>query len=239
MGAPASPGEVALSGSTPVGGMIAGWAGLLHGVLAIVASVALTGEIDQPSWTAEAAEIVSFYRGADFDITYVTGVLMVAASFLLLFVFLAIVADLVGRTDGVPLWMVWLIVGGAALEMAFGIFGYLAAFGAAVFRADHGGLTDASALLLHDLRFAFYWLDLLAMALWMMPLGVAIIRTSLLPHWVGWAFLVNAVALLPAFYMPPNVWDPLSGLPILWVLVLAIWMLRARYVPDHGTDSLA
>lgn len=238
MATSAAPAAAARPASRPVDIIVAGWAGLLHAVLAIVASAALTGEIDQPSWSAAPSEIVAFYQAADFDATYMTGVLMVATSFLLLFVFLVVVADLLSWIDRVPRWTVWLIVGGAGLEMAFGIFGYLATFAAAVFRADHGGLADASALALHDLRFAFYWLDLPAMALWMLPLGIAIIRSSLLPHWIGWAFAVNAVALLPAFFMSPAVWDPLSGLPLVWVVALSGWvMLRSRRVASHLSGS--
>lgn len=207
--------------------VIAGWAGLLHAALAIVASAGLTGELDQPDWAASERAIVDFYRGAAFDGRFVAGVLMVVAAFLLLFVFLAVVADLATRDDGQPRWLAWLIVGGAALEMGFGIFGYLGTFAAAVFRADSGGITEASAILLHDLRFAFYWLDLLAMPVWMVPLGVVIVRTSLLPSWVGWAFLGNAAALLVVFFLPSPSWDPATGLTILLVVVLSVWMMRS------------
>ena len=211
---------------TRLGAIVAGWAGVLHVALALVPPFALTREADQPSWTDSPQAIVAFYQGASFDPAFMTGVLMEGASFALLLVVLAKVADLVGGADGGSRWIGWLIVAGAALEMAFGIFGYLATLMAGVFRADHGGLTDAGYLVLHDLRFAFYWLDLVVLPLWMVPLGVAIIRTRFFASWIGWAFIVNALAVLPTLYLPVDVWDPVSGIPSVWVLIMAVMMIR-------------
>jgi hypothetical protein len=211
---------------TLLGAMIAGWAGVLHVVLAMIPPYVLTGEAVQPSWTDSSQAIVAFYQGASFDPAFMTGMLMEGASFALLLVILAKVADLLAAADGGSRWIGWLIVGGAALEMAFGIFGYLGTLMAAVFRADHGGLSDAGYLVLHDLRFAFYWLDLVVLPLWMVPLGVAIIRTRFFPHWLGWAFIVNAIALLPALFLPVDLWTPIGGLPTLWTLIMAVMMIR-------------
>jgi hypothetical protein len=210
---------------TLLGAVVAGWAGVLHVALAIFPPFLMTREADQPSWTDAPATIVAFYKGASFDAGFMTGVLLEAASFVLLLVILAKVADLLGGVDGSSRWVGWLIVGALVLEMAFGIFGYLAPYVAAVFRADHGGLSDAGYLALHDLRFAFYWLDLVVLPFWMVPLGIAIIRVRIFPSWIGWAFIVNAVALVPTLYLSVDIWDPVSGLPSIWVLALAILMI--------------
>ncbi len=224
---------------TPLGATVAGWAGVLHVALAIFPAFVLTREADQPSWTDPAQVIVAFYRGASFDIAFMTGVLMEAASFALLLVVLAKVADLIGGVDGGSRWIGWLIVGGAALEMAFGIFGYLAALVAGVFRADHGGLSDAGYLVLHDLRFAFYWLDLVVLPVWLVPLGIAIIRTRFFPAWLGWLLVANAVALLPALYLPVDIWDPASGLPSIWILIMSVMMIRRPQRFSSGAANLA
>ncbi|HSM38503.1 MAG TPA: hypothetical protein VK838_04155 [Candidatus Limnocylindrales bacterium] len=210
---------------TVLGAMIAGWAGVLHVALAIVPPFALTREADQPSWTDAPGAIVAFYQGASFDPGFMTGILMEAVSFVLLLVIVTKLADLVGGADGGSRWIGWLIVGAVVLEMAFGIFGYLAPYVAAVFRADHGGLSDAGYLALHDLRFAFYWLDLVVLPFWMVPLGVAIIRTRAFAPWLGWALIVNAVALLPTLYLSVDIWDPVSGIPSIWILVMAVLMI--------------
>lgn len=226
----------AVQKGTRTGALIAGWAGIVHVALAFIASLALTGELDQPSWTEASQTIVGYYRDASFSGTFITGMVVVGISFLLFLVFIAKIADLLGGVDGGSRWVGWLIVGGAALEMAFGIFGYLGTFIAAVFGAESGGLADTDLLLLHDLRFAFYGLNLLAMSIWMIPLGIAIILTRLFPQWVGWAFLVNALALIPALYLPSVYWDATSGITILLTLVLAIVVLRR---PDRYSSSLA
>jgi hypothetical protein len=222
------------AGGTPLGAVVAGWAGVLHVALAIIPPYALTREADQPSWTDSPQAIVAFYQGASFNPAFMTGMLMEGASFALLLVILAKVADLVGGADGGSRWVGWLIVAGAALEMAFGIFGYLATLMAGVFRADHGGLSDTGYLVLHDLRFAFYWLDLVVLPLWMVPLGVAIIRTRPFPSWLGWAFIVTAVALLPTLYLPVDLWDPVSGLPSIWILIMSVMLIRR---PERYSDG--
>lgn len=157
-------------GGTTRGVLIAAWAGVFHVVLATIASALLTGEAAQPSWTDPSETIVDFYRTSSFDGVFVTGVLMVGVAFVVFLVFAARVAELVGGADGGSRWVGWLIFGAVAMETAFGIFGYLASFMAPVFRASHGGMADVGYLVLHDLRFSFYWLDLLAMPVWMIPL---------------------------------------------------------------------
>jgi hypothetical protein len=220
------------------GALIAGWAGILHVALATIPPYALTREADQPSWTDSPQEIVAFYAGASFDPAFMTGVLMEGASFALLLVILAKAADLLGGADGGSRWVGWLIFGGAVLEMSFGIFGYLATLMAGVFAAGHEGLSDAGYLVLHDLRFAFYWLDLLVLPLWMVPLGVAIITTRVFPRWLGWAWIATAVVLLPTLYLPVDIWDPVGGLPLVLVLVMsALMILRPERYSSEGASQ--
>lgn len=218
-----------LQTGTRRGTLIAGWAGVVHVALALFASVALTGEAGQPSWTDSPQAIVRYYRDASFDGTFITGMILVGVSFLLFLVFIAKIADLLGGVDGGSRWVGWLILGGAALEMAFGIFGYLASFLAAVFGAESGGLADTDLLVLHHLRFAFYGLDLLAMSIWMIPLGLAIVVSRRFPRWIGWALLVNALAMVPSLYLPTVYWDATSGISILLMLALAIVLLRTPH----------
>jgi len=154
-----------------------------------------------------------------------TGVLLEGASFALLLVILTKIADLLGGADGGSRWVGWLIVGGAVLEMSFGIFGYLATLMAGVFAADHGGLSDAGYLVLHDLRFAFYWLDLVVLPLWIVPLGLAIIVTGVFPRWLGWAWVANAVVLLPALYLPTDIWLVAGGIPLVLILIMSVLII--------------
>jgi len=216
------------------GALLAGLAGVLHVVLAMIPPYVMTNEAQQPPWTDPARDIVAFYASSRFDAAFMTGVLMEGASFALLLVILAKVADLVGGADGGSRWVGWLIVGGATLEMSFGIFGYLATLMAGVFAASHGGLSDAGYVALHDLRFAFYWLDLVVLPLWMVPLGIAIVRTRVFPQWLGWAWIANAVVIVPALYLPVEIWDPVGGFPLILILAMAVLMLLR---PERYSDA--
>lgn len=206
------------------GALIAGAAGVLWPVLAW-ARVPLTGVLDQPSWTDDPATIVDFYTASSFDGAFVTGIALVSIAYVLFLVFMFKVADLLGDVDGGSRWVGYLIVGGAAMDTAL-VFAYLAPFAAAVFWAGHGGLSADAYLALHGLSFSVLWMEMIAIAIWMTPLGVAIVRTGLFPTWLGWAVLANAAGLLIAFFLPYEVWVVFGGLPYLWILGAAITMLR-------------
>lgn len=205
------------------GTLVAGIAGVLWPVLAL-ARVPLTGVLDQPSWTDERADIVAFYDGADFDAGFVLGIWLVAVAYVLFLVFAAKLADLLADTDGGSRWVGYLIIGGAAMDTAM-VYAYLAPFGAAVFWADHGGLSPDAYLVLHGLSFSFLWLEMVTITAWMGVLGSAIVVTRLFPAWLGWLILGNAALLLVSFFLPYAVWAVAGGLVYLWILVASILML--------------
>lgn len=214
--------HVASSGAR-TGTVVAGMAGLVGVVLAFIAP-ALTGELSQPSWSEPSASIVDFYQTTAFDTSFMVGVFLEGGSFVVVLVLIARLSDLVGNADGGSFWLGRLIFGGAVLDTAL-ILAYLSTLGAAGFRTSHGGMSTDGYLLLNDLRFAFYWLDLLALVLWLAPLGLAIVRTRTLPTWLGWAMLVNSVAVLVSFFLPVGFWDITGGLPLLWILIVAVLLL--------------
>jgi hypothetical protein len=199
-------------------------AGILWPVLAIP-RIFLTGELDEPSWTDSREAITDFYAGASFDGAFVVGMAMVTVAYLLLVVFLAKAAEVVdGGPDG-PGWLGRLMVGGALLDVAVVVV-YLATFATATFWASHGGLSEGGTLALHGLSYSVYWLDLLVAGLWIVPFGVAILRSGGLPRWLGWVLLANQVALVGTFFTSSvDVWNAVSGLPYLWVLVAATLLL--------------
>lgn len=216
---------------TRTGVLIAGWAGLLWPVLAI-ARAPLTGVLDQPSWTADPDEIVSFYTSSSFDTAFLIGMALATAAYVLFLVFMVKLAQILREEMGSP-WIGYLIVGGAAMETAV-VVAYLAPFGAAVFWAGHGGVSPDAYLALHGLSFGFLWLDLIAITAWMAPLGGTMIRSRLFPTWLGWVFVVNTAALLVSFFLPSEAWNVTGGLPYLWILITAALILRK---PDKYAAS--
>ena len=199
-----------------------------------VIAPALTGELGQPSWSEPSASIVDHYQATVFDPAFIAGVVLEGVAFVVVIVLIAKLSDLVGNADGGSPWLGRLIFGGAVLDSAL-ILSYLATLGAAGFRTSHGGMSADGYLLLYDLRFALYWIGLLALVLWLAPLGFAVIRTTLFPRWLGWAMIVNSVAILFAFFLPVVVWDIAAGFPFLWILVVAVLLLTR---PDRYSERV-
>lgn len=205
------------------GTVIAGVAGVLWPVLAL-ARVPLTRALDQPAWTDDPARIVDFYTDATFNAAFVSGIAVVAVAYVLFLVFIAKAADVLGDVDGGSRWVGSLIIAAAAMDTAL-VYAYLAPFAAAVFWASHGGLTADAYLVLHGLSFSFGWIEMITIIAWMVPLGVAIARTGFFPRWLGWLVLVNATGLMVSFFLPYEVWVVFGGLPYLWILIAAVFML--------------
>ena len=203
---------------------IAGVAGILWPVLA-VSRLPFTGEIDMPEWTAPPSDFIEFYEGSSFDTSFKFGIGMAVVAYVLLIVFLARIAVLLRDIDVKFRWLGNLLVAGSVVDSTL-VAGYLATISAATFRASHGGHSGDGYVALYDLSLTIYWVGLIAANLWIVPFGVAILVAGILPRWLGWLVLVNAPALLVAFFLSVDVWNAISGLPYLWVLIAAIVMLR-------------
>lgn len=209
---------------TRTGVIIAGWAGVLWTVLS-VARLPLTGEAEQPARAAAHDDVVAFFEGVSFDGRFLIGIGLVTIGWALLPVFIAKVADLISRTDRGLRWVGQLALAGAILEVG-GTVVYLAAFATGVFAASHGGLGTDGYVLLHGITWSLVWLGSIIFALWIIPLGIAIIGTHLFPRWLGWALAATGVGGLVAFFVPNDVLvNVFGGLPYLWILIAGVLML--------------
>ena len=220
-----------LSTSTRMSVLVAGWAGVLWGLLS-VSRINLTGEADMPSWTAAPSDIVAFYNGQDFDTAFVIGIAMALVGWCLLMVFLSKVSSILGERLR---WVGFLIIAGGAIGITGAIY-YLSVVGAAVFWASNGGLAVDSYLVLNGLTWSFIWVDQISSALWLLPLGVVTVRTRLFPRWLGWLMVVNVAASFAAFFSPPEVSVVTGGLPYLWILIAGVFMLvrSGRYAVSQA-----
>lgn len=210
--------------SSKTGVRIAGWAGVLWAVLSF-ARLPLTGEAEQPARAAASGDIVGFFEGVGYDGLFVIGIGLVTIGWALLPVFIARIADLIGRTRRGLRWVGQLALAGAILEVGLTVT-YLAALATGVFAASHGGLGADGYLLLHGMTWSLIWLDSILFALWLLPLGIATVFTRLLPRWLGWALVATGVGGVVAFFIPNDVLvNVFGGLPYLWVLVAGILLL--------------
>lgn len=210
--------------TTGTGVRIAGWAGVLWAMLSI-ARLPLTGEASFPARDAAPDQIVGFFEGVSFDQVFVVGIGLVTIGWALLPVFVAFVADLLDRVDRRLRWVGLLALAGAILEVGV-TTAYLAAYSTGVFWASHTSPGADAYMLLHGFSESLLFLDSLLFGLWLVPLGVAIIRTRLFPTWLGWALVVTAIGSTAAFFLTSEVlWNVFGGLPYLWVLTVGILML--------------
>lgn len=207
-----------------VGARVAGVAALLHGVLPLVA-VTLTREAVQPGRDDPAASVVRFYREGVVDVAFVAGSALTVIAFMLLLVFVAKVAGPTERRVGGDPWLSRLAMGAAVLDTAV-VLTYVAVFATGIHLGSAGGSDEDALLLLHDLRFSLYWVTLLTVPLWMAPLGAVILHTRTFPRWLGWAMVGTSGILLVSVFLPSQVWDLVTGLPLLWVAVAGTLMLR-------------
>lgn len=204
---------------------IAGLAGVLWTVLSF-ARLPLTGEAEQPARSAADIDIVEFFEGIGYDGLFVIGIGLVIVGWALLPVFIARAADLIATADRRLRWVGQLTLAGAILEVGLTVT-YLAALATGVFAASHGGLGTDGYVLLHGMTWSLIWLDSILFALWVLPLGIAIVLTALFPRWLGWALVTTAVGGVVAFFMSNDVVvNVFGGLPYLWILIAGILMLR-------------
>jgi len=211
-------------------------AGMAWGLLS-VSRLPLTGEFDRPNWDAPVDEIVSFYESADFDTAFALGIAMPAAGYALLVVFAAVFATLMSDRDPGLRWLGVALVGGAILEVAL-VVGYLSTFAAAVFWSSSGGLGADGYLVLHGVSFSFYWVGLITSNLWTVPLGISILLTGVLPKPLGWIWLANSAALPIGYLLSVDVWNAVSGLLYIWLLISSVLLLRPPISKDAASHSM-
>jgi Domain of unknown function (DUF4386) len=210
--------------SSKTGVRIAGWAGVLWAVLSF-ARLPLTGEAEQPARAAASGDIVGFFEGVGYDGLFVVGMGLVTVGWALLPVFIARVADLIGHSDARLRWVGQLALAGAILELGLTVT-YLAALTTGVFAASHTGLGSDGYVLLHGMTWSLLWLDSILFALWVLPLGTAIVVTRLFPRWLGWALVATGVGGVVAFFIPNDVLVNVFGaVPYLLVLIAGVLML--------------
>lgn len=209
---------------TKTGLKIAGLAGVLWAVLSF-ARLPLTGEANLPARDAPPDQIVGFFQGLSFDSAFIVGIGLVTIGWALLPVFIAFVADLVGRIDRALRWVGLLALAGAILEVGV-TASYLATFGTGAFWASHGGPGADAYVTLHGFSGSLLWLDSILLALWLVPLGVAIIVTRLFPRWLGWALVATAVGSMVSFFLGSEVLvNVFGGIPYVWILIVGVLML--------------
>lgn len=222
---------------------IAGIAGLLTVVLEFVFMVGLGG--DDPDPDASGAEILAWLTDNQGLTEFRMG--LGAASIFFAIIFIAGLSLLVRnheqRDDG------WALVGFTGGLLSIAMFGAaIAAFAALVIQVEH--IDPALAEVLWDIEGGSVHLVSMTMAAMALGFGVAIVRTGVLPAWIGYGgVVVAALSVVPGVTVVPTA--ELTGVGnlamvsgpafSLWVLAVSIWMAAGAdadvAAPRHHVDT--
>jgi hypothetical protein len=200
----------------------------LSGIVAVALQVVaypLTGSFDYRPAPERAVEIIASNS---------SGIALAALlggfySILLLLVFAGVVAGAIRGVDrNGPLAYVAL-AGGAVTAFALAL-GYRFLAAAAHVADGPAGIGPEAAALMHRLfQMNFAGLASIGLAAWIGATGIAAIRTSLLPGWLGWASVATAAGLLTPLH------GPLEGIALVWMAAVSVLLYR-RVPRDHHTQ---
>lgn len=189
----------------------------------------MSGDLEAPVG-GDSAAIIEFFEGLDYSPALVAGIVLGTLGLLMMMAFVSYAARvLVGLPDKAP-WAGGVIVASVVVATTLTIVSTVAS-GAGAFRTAHGGLGPDGYVVLSDLRFAAYWLSLVAWAMLYLAMGAAMVRAQTYPLWLGWAGIVIGLAHLVLPFLPASMWDFGVIVGALWIVVIAAFMLvrPARY----------
>ena len=193
--------------------------GVIAAVLAVSAGI-VTGS-DRPSGDAAADEVIAFYTDKDSAQIAASILFAYAALFLVFFAGALRVALRRGEAHG----------GLSALTLAGGVItalGMLIIAGLTFTLADTADSLDpAAAQALNALNEDFFFPLAIGLATLFLASGIAIVRGTALPAWLGWVAIVIGIAALT-----PVAFGALFFGGI-WILVVSVW-LAARPVAGQA-----
>jgi hypothetical protein len=189
----------------------------------------------EPSFSAPANEILSFFQNRD-PLLFKLGGLLSALAFLTLIWFLGALWARLQRYEASPRWLSVIALGSALIGIA--VSAGTSGWALAVFRVREGLDPQLARLLFDEGNFGFatLWVFL---AGFLLATAVVALRDRALPRWLGWFALVTGVALLigRAFWDGPGslVFIPYM-LSSLWILATSIFLIRAAGKEDDSSS---
>jgi hypothetical protein len=143
--------------------------------------------------------------------------------FLLLVVFIAYLSSVLRRAEGEPGWLSTLALAGGVMH----VFLKVASFPPVYPVLIHAGqpLDPQLARTLFEINDAAYGHHLVALGLLLLPTAIVVIRTAVLPRWLGYLAAL-AGAMLFVSEVVPALADPAMPLFIVWVVGTSIALMR-------------
>lgn len=197
--------------------------GVIAVVLFVIAAI-IGGET--PDVDVPGEEVLSFY--GDDESAQFAGNILGAYGALFLVFFVSVLRSVLGRAEdaqGGP-GVASTIAFGGGLLMALGILAF-AGFGFTL--ADgHDSLEPAAAQALNALSGDFFLPLAVGTAAFLLGSAISIIRTGVLPAWLGWvAAVIGVLAVTPIGFFAF-----LAGL--IWILIASVMLFTARPLEPAG-----
>jgi hypothetical protein len=186
---------------------------------------------DTPVATSGPQDVIDYFTDRQDSILTLNGLLLIFAAFFFLW-FVGVLHNVLQGAEGEGygfssvslvggLLFVALVLAGAAIEIIYPAT--LARFENFQQDAQVGFLSLALSGWLY--RFAFVGMSVLIAAT-----SVVVLRTGVLPRWLGWAGLLVALVALLRFLGPLSAW-----LSLLWVVAVSVLMVAGGFGFTSGT----
>ena len=210
--------------------VIAGLCGLVFVVTAVVGFGALIG---QPPMLDEPVSATTKFLETSSTRVY-TGGWMQALGAAALLIFAGRLLHLCRGSDPLS-WLAPVGFTGIAIGVALTFAGW--AMGASAFYLGQRDLDAHTVQALLGVYAIIHALTSVTDALWLGIVGLLVVRSSVLPRWVGWSAIGVAVVMLGvAPWYPRSVVELSASLYFLWIVVASITLLRVSCQVPEARD---
>ena len=197
------------------------WVALTGGLflLALIAGVVIAGEPPDPT-DDSAAEVVEYYLDNDSEVMFASVLWTLAGA--LFVVFAAAISRMLREGLGADNALPTISVAGATIFAAGTAVSGALGFAAADL-ADEEAISEETINTINAISWDFFFPFAAGLFLFFLATGIGIVRSGVLPKWLGWiAILFGVIALTPIGFGAA-----IGG--ALWVLVVSVLIgLRAR-----------
>ena len=189
----------------------------------------------RPGLDATSDQIVAFASHQMAGAGLMTGI--VSTAFVLLAVFLVKLVLGLQRAETGTGWLSGAALAGAIVYLVFDLIRFMVGTSFVLSVGHH--LTTGEATALFDISNALTPYTWGAIAMLMIPAGLAAIRTQSLPLWLGWSALVIGLANLVWAWLPPGgMAAPAELAFLLWIVVTSLWLVwRPMHTSGYAAAS--
>lgn len=207
------------------------------GILLALAGLGLAGVAGRgspaarPGWDATIEQIVAFASRPVSGLVFVAdGVFSTA--FLLITIFFVKFLLSLRRAESGTGWLSVAAITGGVVYVVFDLSRYVLSTARGLAPEHH--FSSAEGATLFDLGNALTSFTWGAIAMLMIPAGLAALRTQVLPRWLAWSALVVGLANLVWAWLPPGgTGTPAEFAFLLWIVAASL-LLIWRPLPESG-----